>query len=72
LKKEGVLSDVNPAWLNQLGYKKENVIGKPFKDLLHPESQINFQERFPQFKANGSISEIEFKIRHHYMSSNSQ
>ncbi|WP_158275672.1 PAS domain S-box protein [Marinilabilia rubra] len=64
LDKNGHFLDVNPTWLSLLGYTKEEVIGQPFKSFLHPDSQELFQERFPEFKIKGCVSEVEFKIRH--------
>ncbi len=34
---DGQLLDANPAFLKMLGYKKNEVVGKSFKDLLHQE-----------------------------------
>ena len=37
LDKDGCLLDVNPAWLETLGYQRDEVIGKYFADFLHPD-----------------------------------
>jgi len=34
---DGRLLDVNPAWLKMLGYNKDEVVQRDFKDFLHPE-----------------------------------
>lgn len=71
LNEDGTFKDVNPRWLFLLGYQREEVIGKLFFDFLHPESRRKAeQEIFPEFKKCGSITGIEFKIRHkqgHYI-----
>ncbi len=39
---DGQLLDVNPAFLKMLGYNKYEVVGKSFKNLLHPaDAQIS-------------------------------
>ena len=58
---EGNIIDINQAWLDTLGYSREEVIGKWFGDFLSPDYRLNFKNRFPLFKERGSIhSEFEF------------
>jgi len=65
LNEDGTFKDVNPAWLNTLGYKREEVIDHSFFDFLHPESRIKAEyDIFPKFKSCGLIKGVEFKIRH--------
>ncbi len=63
--------DVNQTWLDILGYKKEEVIGKCLGDFLHPKNQKLFRE---SFKANIQkkevLRDIVFLLRHkdgHYI-----
>ncbi|MBU1013653.1 MAG: PAS domain S-box protein [Bacteroidetes bacterium] len=70
LNEDGSFKDINPAWLTTLGYKKSEVIGKFYKDFLHPDSQKHFEKNFPAFKKRGYVSDVQFKIRHkdgHYL-----
>jgi PAS domain S-box-containing protein len=60
---DGNFLEVNQKWLDILGYKKEEVIGKWFGDFLTPEYQNGFRERFPVFKAQGHIHS-EFEMVH--------
>ena len=64
LDKHGVLLEVNPAWLDILGYSKDEVIGKHFVDLLAPGYAEHFNKNFPYFKNAGEIHEVEFEIKH--------
>jgi PAS domain S-box-containing protein len=64
LDRNGNIIDVNPAWLETLGYKRGEVVGKWFGDFLHPEFKSPFKAEFKAFKERGYIHEIEFKIRH--------
>ena len=43
---EGRLLDVNPAWLKMLGYEKDEVVQKNFKDFLHPEDGLKSARLF--------------------------
>lgn len=70
LNDDGSFRDVNPAWLRTLGYERAEVIGKFFKDFLHPEWQPHFEKNFPAFKKRGYVHDVQFKIRHkdgHYI-----
>ncbi len=63
LDENGCFLEVNHAWLNTLGYKSEEVLGKNFSEFLHPDWRIHFRENFPRFKAVGEILGVEFDIR---------
>lgn len=64
LNEDGSFRDVNPAWLDTLGYQREEVIGKFYKDFLHPEWQKHFEKNFPAFKKRGYVHDVNFRIRH--------
>lgn len=70
LDENGSLADVNPAWLNVLGYTREQVVGNPFSDFLDEESIARFNANFPTFRQNGIVRDVHFRIRHqkgHYL-----
>ena len=70
LNEDGSFKDINPAGLRTLGYERNEIIGKFFKDLLHPDWQAHFENNFPKFKKRGFVSDVQFKIRHktgHYL-----
>ncbi|MDO9510622.1 MAG: PAS domain S-box protein [Bacteroidales bacterium] len=70
LNEDGSFKDVNPAWLNTLGYKREEVIGKFYIDFLHPDYKAHFEKNFPAFKKRGYVHDVQFEIRHkegHYI-----
>jgi PAS domain S-box-containing protein len=56
------LIDVNPTWLQTLGYKREEVIGRPFSDFMTSESAKLIKERFPAFVDKGEIHNYEFEM----------
>ncbi|MBT3255787.1 MAG: PAS domain S-box protein [Deltaproteobacteria bacterium] len=62
LDEHGHFLEVNQAWLDTLGYTREEVIGKSFGDLLHPDWVDHFKQNFPRFKAIGEIPDVEFEM----------
>ncbi|MBP1751995.1 MAG: domain S-box [Geobacteraceae bacterium] len=62
LDRNGCFIEVNQAWLNILGYAREEVIGAWFGDFLAPGYQDRFVRNFPCFKEAGEIRGIEFEM----------
>ena len=60
---EGRILDVNPAWLNLLGYSRDEVIGHSLNDFFTPASQAAFREQFPRFRERRLISGDEFEMQ---------
>ncbi len=59
----GNIIDVNPQWLEVLGYKKNEVLDKWFGDFLHPDSLEGFKKNFPIFKKQGFIHDVKFRMK---------
>jgi len=64
LDENGFLLDVNPAWLECLGYSKDEVIGKNFSEFLSPNYGEHFKKNFPLFKSAGEIHDLQFQMKH--------
>ncbi len=64
LSDDGLIRDVNPAWLETLGYSEVEVIGMSFGDLLHDEDLPVFLENFKKLRKVGSVSGTSYRIRH--------
>jgi PAS domain S-box-containing protein len=62
LDAEGRILEVNPAWLQALGYPREQVVGKYIGDFLLPQGREQFQLNFPKFKEMGEVGGIEFDL----------
>jgi two-component system, cell cycle sensor histidine kinase and response regulator CckA len=62
LDENGYFVEVNRAWLETLGYSRQEVIGKWFGDFLAPEFVDSFRCNFPKFKAAGEIHWVEFDM----------
>jgi PAS domain S-box-containing protein len=63
LDADGRFIEVNAAWLETLGYEREEVVGKWFGDFLAPECVQSFRDRFPVFKRQGRVHS-EFCMKH--------
>jgi PAS domain S-box-containing protein len=63
LDENGCFIDINPMWLETLGYERDEVIGKWYGDFLHPEFVEHFRINFPAFKKRGHVSDVQFKLR---------
>ncbi|MCX6255436.1 MAG: PAS domain S-box protein [Bacteroidia bacterium] len=55
LDAEGCFIDVNQAWLDLLGYSRDEVIGRWFGDFLAPQEVDVFKQRFTCFKVTGEV-----------------
>ncbi len=62
LDENGCFLSVNQAWIDALGYTREDVLGRNFAEFLHPDWQEHFRENFPRFKAVGEILGVEFEM----------
>nr|MBP8998525.1 PAS domain S-box protein [Anaerolineaceae bacterium] len=62
LDKNGLLKDVNTAWITMLGYKKEEVLGKSFRDFILPGSLEAFHHWFDQVKAGQKVQKTEIEL----------
>ena len=62
---DGVFVRINDTELGWLGYTREELIGKiRLVDLLTPAGVATFATNFPVLKEQGSVSDLEFEIRH--------
>ncbi len=59
---EGKITDVNKAALGALGYKKEDLVGKPMKKIYAPESLGKVKALFGRRKQSGKIENEELAI----------
>jgi len=59
---DGCLTAVNEAWIQALGYSREEAIGRWFGDFLAPDERDSFHERFPHCKEQGSVRDVEFTM----------
>lgn len=63
LDRDGHILEVNPAWLAELGYERDEVIGRWFGDFLAGDNPDMFRQRFPLFKERGETHNTVFEMR---------
>lgn len=59
---DGRIVAVNDAWLDHLGYEREDVLGQHFTEFLAPGSASVFRERFQSVLADGTVTDVELRI----------
>jgi PAS domain S-box-containing protein len=60
---DGLFIRINDTELNWIGYERDEIVGrKKWRDLLTPDSQINYDKYFPIFKKQGWINDLEFDV----------
>ncbi|MFQ5721555.1 MAG: PAS domain S-box protein, partial [Candidatus Aminicenantales bacterium] len=59
---EGNIIDINKTALKTLGYKKEELIGRPLKTIYAPESQEEGEIYFEEWKKTGKLRNKELVI----------
>ena len=57
LSSDGSIAECNQTMLSNLNYERSQIIGRPYKDLLHESSWERFRTQFPEFLKSGSIEE---------------
>ena len=62
LDAEGRLQAVNNAWLELVGYRREQVLGRPVSDFMTPESADKLIAAFPQFLAERQVDGRLFEL----------
>ncbi|WP_126380638.1 PAS domain S-box protein [Desulfovibrio ferrophilus] len=62
LNAEGRFLEVNQAWLDVMGYTRDEVVGQWFGSFMTPKSQQLARERFPCFKEAGEVHGVEFEM----------
>ena len=56
LDEEGRIAEVNPAWLESLGYSREEVSGPVVRGFSHPCKHAEIQEDFFTIQGRGRVS----------------
>ncbi len=63
LNADGRLLQVNTTWLKVLGYRRPEVIGRPFADFVAPPDVSRFYESFEKFKAAGEMQGVQLDLK---------
>ncbi|GBE39601.1 sensor protein FixL [bacterium BMS3Bbin08] len=59
LDRDGIITDCNRTWEIMLGYKKEEIIGRPFADFLTDGSKKLFRKIFPKSVKEANLLNVE-------------
>jgi PAS domain S-box-containing protein len=62
LDSESTILRVNDFWLNQLGYSREDVLGKKIYDFIHPDDVEYAKLSFNRFLITHVIQDIKFRF----------
>ena len=62
LNNKRVVVQVNNTWLSTLGYRREDIIGTNFVDLLTDNYKEAFRDTFSEFLKIGEVSGVEFDV----------
>ena len=62
LDENGYIIEANQAWLDLLGYSRQEIIEQWFGNFLVPESVEDFRRNFPCFKEAGATHGVEFQM----------
>ncbi len=64
LNEAGEICAVNDAWVEMLGYDREEVVGEPFETFLTADSTERFQSLFRECKTNEEGRGVDFELVH--------
>ncbi|PLY13155.1 MAG: bifunctional diguanylate cyclase/phosphodiesterase [Desulfuromonas sp.] len=63
INRRGELISVSKTWLDRLGYREEDVIGRPLLDFLSEHSRLQAEKRtLPRFFRYGKVSDIPYTL----------
>jgi PAS domain S-box-containing protein len=62
IDEDGIIREVNQAWLDVMGYSRQEVIGRWFGDFLPPDYFELFPERFACLKDAGEVCNVDFEM----------
>ncbi len=62
LDRAGRIARINATEAAWLGYTSEELIGRPMRDFVAPESRTHFDETFEQFLRSGEQRGVEFEL----------
>ncbi|WP_333574013.1 hybrid sensor histidine kinase/response regulator [Sphingomonas sp.] len=61
---DGLFQNVNPMWTSVLGWKRHELIGKPFTDYVHPDDLERSLVAFGDIMARPMVIPYENRYRH--------
>lgn len=63
LSEDGIIEHVSEAWLDLLGYRREEVVGRPITDFMTIDSaRHRSEEVWPRLLREGSLKDVEYRL----------
>jgi PAS domain S-box-containing protein len=62
---DGTINAVNPAWTNLLGWTEEELVGRNFLELMHPDDQARAVAELGRLSTGAATSQFESRYRAH-------
>ncbi|AKH98241.1 PAS domain S-box protein [Halanaeroarchaeum sulfurireducens] len=63
LNSDGEILSVNDAWIDLLGYERDEVEGRWFGEFLANDSVEEFESRFSELQSTDGVSNVEFEMQ---------
>jgi PAS domain S-box-containing protein len=63
LEFEDVVTQVNPRWRHLLGWRPDDLLGRPLADLVHPEDRATVTERLAQVVDTEDAVRVDARLR---------
>ncbi len=60
---DGRIVRMNDTELRWLGYRREELIGKPYRMILSEDSIENYKDAFSRLKKDGAVTEVEYRMK---------
>ncbi len=60
---DGFFKRINPMWENSLGYSRQELLGRPILDFIHPDDQEKTQAEVTHRRETGSAESFESRFR---------
>jgi PAS domain S-box-containing protein len=59
---DGQILDVNPPWLEMMGYERDEVIGRPFAELLAGASRQRLADSLERLRDSGEARDVDLEM----------
>lgn len=60
---DGILQQVNPAWVRVLGWSRDELMGRPLLFFVHPDDQVLTSDAFDSIFNGQPIEELDMRFR---------
>ncbi|AFM24616.1 PAS domain S-box protein [Desulfomonile tiedjei] len=61
IDKDGIVRNVNQKWLSEMGYEREEVLGRNIANVMTPESSVRLTAILQKFWADGKIDNVNYR-----------